>query len=226
MYSFGYTLLYSATSQHRIHAVIVALFLLIPTAADILRGTILPWSYQAAHRTITSALVVLLCLTDVECQALSHVGSIHAGHMRWTHRAGRCVVYATIKHVMCMSMACHPKIHLQFLLCWWALHTLMICFSITRYLHHPWLCSRFPEAMICKDENPNPHAHSSEWAAGIPLHKSTLTCSVSDRPENPTQQPRNVCLLSGWQFHVVIICIHSITYMYTEILHTEWQRRM
>lgn len=87
MYSFGYTLLYSATSQHRIHAVIVALFLLIPTAADFLRGTILPWSYQAAHRTITSALVVLLCLTDVRCQA--HVGSIHAGHMRWTHRLDR-----------------------------------------------------------------------------------------------------------------------------------------
>ena len=103
MYSFGYTLLYSATSQHRIHAVIVALFLLIPTAADFLRGTILPWSYQAAHRTITSALVVLLCLTDVKCQALSHVGSIHAGHMRWTHRAGRCVVYATIRRALCLA---------------------------------------------------------------------------------------------------------------------------
>jgi len=50
-------------------------------------GTILSWSYQAAHRTITSALVVLLCLTDVRCQA--HVGSIHAGHMRWTHRLDR-----------------------------------------------------------------------------------------------------------------------------------------
>ena len=60
----------------------------------------------------------------------------------------------------------------------------------------------------------------------MPLNKFTLTCLVSDRPENPAQQPRNVCLLSWWQFHVVITCIHSITYMYTEILHTEWQRHV
>ena len=79
--------------------------------------------------------------------------------------------------------------------------------------------------MICKDENPNPHAHSSEWAAGILLHKSTLTCSVSDRSENPTHQPRNVCLLSGSQFHDVITYIMELythvlqPYVYRDIAH-------
>ena len=79
--------------------------------------TILPRSYQAAHRTTTSALVVLLCLTDVKCPALSHVSRIHTGHMRWTHRVGRIALDAATKNVMCMSMACHAKIHLQSLLC-------------------------------------------------------------------------------------------------------------
>ena len=173
---------------------------------------ILSWSYQAAHCTTTSALVVLSCLTDVKCQALSHVGSIHAGHMRWTHRGGRCVVYATTRNVMCMSMACHAKIHLQSLLCWWALHTTMICFWITKYSdcaysQKPWLKIHAPTAQnerqvfLCI----NLHWHVQCWSP----RKSSTAASQ--------------CLCTQL---MAITCCNYITYMYTEILHTEWQRRV
>ena len=176
------------------------------------QGTMLPRSYQAAHRTTTSAFMSNRgwMPSSVPCQSYSYWS--HAlDASRWTHRVG------------CSNKKCNVHVHGLSCKDTFTITSMLMSSSCTHDLfldHKVFRLCIFPETMVCKDENPKSYSHSSkEPQVFLYINSHWWMFSVWSSRKSSTAASQCLCT----QLMTIPCCnyMHSFYYIhvYRDIAH-------